>query len=135
MARRKKDKVPTDIPVASFSDIAFLLIIFFILVTTMSVEKGFTTDFPSGQVTARSAQKTPTVMLTSSEIRFNDRPVTQEQLAQKLAELKLAEREKEEERLVIMESEGSISYQRYYNVMATIAQAGGVVAIVKESKL
>ncbi len=135
MAKRRKARGIPDIPVSSFSDIAFLLIIFFILTTTLTKEKGFTTDFPSGQVSAQSAKKNPTVAVTGTEIRLNDQPVSHEQLTEKLQALKLGEKEKEEERLVILETEGSLSYQRYYGVMATIAQASGVVAVVKESKL
>ncbi len=135
MIKRKKHKSIPDIPVSSFSDIAFLLIIFFILTTTMTKEKGFMTDFPSGQVSMQAAQKNPTVAVSDSDIRLNDRPVTHEQLFQKLLALKLGAKEKEQDRLVILETQGSLSYQRYYGVMATIAQASGVVAIVKESKM
>lgn len=135
MIKRKKSTISPDIPVASFSDIAFLLIIFFILTTTLTKEKGFTTDFPSGQVSVRAAQKTPTVAVSGNDIRLNDQPVSHEQLAQKLQALKLGAKQKDEERLVILETQGSLSYQRYYGVMATIAQASGVVAVVKESKM
>lgn len=135
MAKRRKEKAVPDIPVASFSDLAFLLIIFFILTTTMTKEKGFTTDFPSGQVSARTAQKNSSVSLSTTEIRFDNQVVSLDQLSEKLMTLKLGERPKDEDRLVILEAQGSVSYQRYYGVMATIAQASGVVAVVKESKL
>ena len=132
---RKKQKTDPDIPVSSFSDIAFLLIIFFILTTTMTKEKGFTTDFPSGQVSSQQAKKNPSVKLTGSDIRLDDAVVSHDQLYQNLLKLKLWERPNEEDRMVVLEAEGSISYQRYYGVMATIAQASGVVAVVKESKM
>ncbi len=135
MIKRKRQKSVSDIPVSSFSDIAFLLIIFFILTTTMTKEKGFTTDFPSGQVSMRAAQKNPTVAISGSDIRLNDHPLSHEQLFQKLLALKLGEKQKEQDRLVILETQGSLSYQRYYGIMATIAQASGVVAVVKESKM
>ena len=135
MAKRKKQKAVPDIPVSSFSDIAFLLIIFFILTTTMTKEKGFTTDFPSGQVTQKSAAKNPSVVLTGSDIRLNDQVVSLEQLGEKLVALKLGEKPKEDDRLVVLEAHGSVSYQRYYGIMAVIAQSGGVVAVTKEDKL
>jgi len=135
VAKRKKQKSVPDIPVSSFSDIAFLLIIFFILTTTMTKEQGFTTDFPSGEVTQRTADKKPSVVISGSDIRLNDQVVSHEQLFQKLTALKLWEKPKEDDRLVILEGQGSLSYQRYYGVMATIAQASGVVAVVKEDKL
>ena len=38
-----------DIPVGSFSDIAFLLIIYFLVATSLVKLKGITADLPSGE--------------------------------------------------------------------------------------
>ncbi len=133
---RKKKNRQTSIPVGSFSDIAFLLIIFFILTTTLTKEKGFLTDFPSGEVnTKKSSEKNATVVLTTSDIRLNGEPVTIEKLREKLHGMKLWERETMEDRMVIMEAQGSMPYQQYYAVRSSMAQASGTVAVVKESKL
>ncbi len=55
--RHRRDHGCDDIPVASFSDIAFLLIIFFILATTLAKTRGFITELPSGEKSEKQAVK------------------------------------------------------------------------------
>ena len=55
---RRKEKRELEIPTDSVSDIAFLLIIFFILTTTMSKLTGFTAELPSGAASQQQAAKT-----------------------------------------------------------------------------
>lgn len=130
--RRKKNRRLPDVPVSSFSDIAFLLLIFFILVTTFSKTRGFVSELPSGQIN-QQAQKgeTPTIEIDTGELKFNDNPVTMTELEERLAELKLPEKQSEEQKLVIMEGIAGVDYQTYYSVMAAITNAGGVIAIAK----
>ena len=54
------------------------------------------------------------------------------ELAGKLGRLKLGEMEKADHRIVILEAQAGIPYQDYYEVMAVISEASGIVAIVKE---
>jgi biopolymer transport protein ExbD len=131
-ARSKKNRRMPEVPVSSFSDIAFLLLIFFILVTTFNKTRGFVSELPSGQI-AQQTQKgdTPTVEIEGRELRFNDNPVTLDELGKRLAELNLPEKPSEEQKLVIMEGSAGVDYQTYYGVMATITNAGGVIAIAK----
>jgi biopolymer transport protein ExbD len=133
--RRHKSKRMTDVPVSSFSDIAFLLLIFFILVTTFDKTRGFVSELPSGQITQQTQKgDTPTVEIQSGELRFNDNPVTLPELEERLAELKLPGKEVEGQKLVIMESSAGVDYQTYYGVMAAITNAGGIIAIAKEDE-
>ena len=91
------------------------------------------TDLPSGKVSdTRQTEKTPTVLLTGSEVQFNDNTVTMEQLRERLAELKLGRKKEPEQRFVMMESAAGVPYQDYFEAMAAISQASGIVAIVKE---
>jgi biopolymer transport protein ExbD len=129
---RSKKKMP-EIPVASFSDIAFLLLIFFILTTSFHKTQGFLSELPSGQVSKSTAKgETPTVVIGTGVVKYNDEPVTMPELRVKLAGLKLAEREKPEDKIVMMESASGVAYEDYYQVMAAISSANGVIAIVKE---
>jgi biopolymer transport protein ExbD len=133
MKRRGRKRLE-DIPVGSFADVAFLLIIFFILVTTLNKSKGFQTDLPSGETSkSTSTDKNPNVVLTGSEILLDEVPVSLKTLSEKLERLKLGQMEKPEQRIVILEARAGVPYQDYYEAMATISQASGIVAIVKEN--
>jgi len=54
---RKKKKVSGEIPTASMADIAFLLLIFFLVTTTFDEEKGLEIVLPESEVTVAVAQK------------------------------------------------------------------------------
>ncbi|NQT92521.1 MAG: biopolymer transporter ExbD [Lentisphaerae bacterium] len=132
--KRLRRKRLEDIPVGSFADVAFLLIIFFILVTTLNKSKGFQTDLPSGETTqTTSAEKNPSIVLTGADILLDEQPVSLEKLEERLAALKLGELAKPENRIVILEAHAGVPYQDYYEIMATISHASGIVAIVKEN--
>ena len=134
---RRKEKRELEIPTDSVSDIAFLLIIFFILTTTMSKLTGFTAELPSGaasqQQAAKTDAKTPTVQITNGKLLFNEQEVSMAALQERLLDLQLAKKQGEE-RVVMLETAGKVDYQIYYETMAAISAAGGIVAIVEEGE-
>ncbi len=133
---RRREKRELEIPTDSVSDIAFLLIIFFILTTTLNKLSGFTAELPSAaanQQQAASDAKTPTVQLVNGKLLFDEREVSLAGLRERLLDLRLGTREGEE-RIVMLEAAGRVDYQTYYEVMAAISAAGGVVAIVEEDE-
>jgi biopolymer transport protein ExbD len=136
MARRRKSKQAKkhrdgDIPVGSFSDIAFLLIVYFLVATTLVKVKGVPVDMPSGQESSSTSEsKTPTVMLKGDEIYFKDKSITYEELVEKLDALKLDEAEGEA-KVIMLESTEETTYQAYYRVLAVISKKGGIIALVE----
>jgi biopolymer transport protein ExbD len=133
---RRREKRELEIPTDSVSDIAFLLIIFFILTTTLTKLSGFTAELPSAaanQQQATSDAKTPTVQLANGKLLFDEREVSSAALRERLLDLRLDKRQGEE-RIVMLEAAGKVDYQTYYEVMAAISTAGGVVAIVEEDE-
>jgi biopolymer transport protein ExbD len=135
LARRREQR-ELEIPTDSVSDIAFLLIIFFILTTTLTKLSGFTAELPSAaanQQQATSDAKTPTVQLANGKLLFDEREVSPAALRERLLDLRLDKRQGEE-RIVMLEAAGKVDYQTYYEVMAAISAAGGVVAIVEEDE-
>lgn len=136
MKRHKQEKKHRsgDIPTGSFSDIAFLLIIYFLVATTLVKIKSITADLPSGQTsTTAQTDKTPTINLSATDIFFNDAKVTTDELNQRLAEMNLAEREPSA-RVILLESADGTPYQNYFHALASISANGGVVALVEEEE-
>lgn len=134
---RRKEKRDLETPTDSVSDIAFLLIIFFILTTTLSKLTGFTAELPAAaaaqQQAARTDAKTPTVQLASGKLLFNEQEVSMAALRERLLDLQLAKKQGEE-KVVMLEAAGQVDYQTYYEAMAAISGAGGIVAIVEEGE-
>ncbi len=133
MPRKKKSKFRRDkLPVEAFSDIAFLLIIFFILVTSLTKHKGFLTDIPAGQKTEQKQDKIPSVNIKDNIVLFEGNAVSMDELRTKLKELNLGEKKDPQQKMVMLEATGRASYQNYFASMAAIDAAGGIVTIVKE---
>jgi len=132
--KRKKRQRDGEIPTNSFSDIAFLLIIYFLVATTLVKVKTITAEMPTGEKNAESqSDKTPTINLRAGDIHFNDKKIGIEELNIKLAELDLQAKDPSK-RVILLESVDGTPYQDYFQALATISAHGGVVAIVEEDE-
>ncbi len=129
--RRRARGGDPEVPVSSFSDIAFLLIIFFILVTSLAQLTGLQTELPAAEQSASPPEKTPVVLLHSDRMLFNEEELDIGALRMALADLDLAA-QTGEGKVVLLEASGRVNYQQYYQAMAAISAAGGVVGIVQE---
>lgn len=133
-ARRHRKSHDTSVPTDSLSDVAFLLIIFFILTTSMQRLSGVTSELPSAQHTeqVKTTDKTPSIKLRDGALSLDDQAVTPEELRSRLAALNFASRA-EAERVVVFEATGHVNYQQYYEVMAAVSSAGGILGIMSET--
>ena len=123
-----------EIPTGSFSDIAFLLIIYFLVMTTLVKVKTITADLPSGEKSAPTeSNKTPVVNLQGAEIIFNDKKMSMAELEDRLAALELADKEPGD-RVIMLESSKGTPYENYFQALAVISANDGVVAIVEEDE-
>lgn len=125
----REPTVPTD----SVSDIAYLMIIFFILTTSIRKLTGFDTDIPSAQQQQQQQQseKTPTLKLHPGGMSFNDQPVDLAAFRKALADMKL-EKRPEDKRVIVLDAAKGVDYQAYYEAMAAISGAGGIIGIMTE---
>ena len=131
MRQLNQDAVPT----TSLADMMFLLLIFFIMTTTLAKTTGFVTDIPTGTKGQQNTQdKTPTVALHDEKITVNDtQTMSMDQLRKYVEGLRLDQRQGDA-KVVIVSAEGRVPYQTYYETLAMVQQAGGVVAIVTEEE-
>jgi len=134
MKRSKQEKKhrSANIPVDSFSDIAFLLIIYFMVATTLIKVKSITADMPAGEKSTQpQTEKTPIINLRGNEIFFNDKPIELKELNERLAALELAKQEGQK-KIILLESTKGTPYEAYFQALATISANGGIVAPVEE---
>ena len=136
MRVQRKEREFAGIDVTSFADVAFLLIIFFILTTTFVRPAGRKMQIPSGSSEPSEVeQKQMTVLLTPEKIEIGeeDGAFTIDQLRLKLADANFPARPPEE-RMVVLESREDVTYERYFQVVTAIADAGGILALVDETE-
>jgi len=130
--KHRKQRRDSEVPVSAFSDIAFLLIIFFILATTLVQVSGVITEIPSGeQAQTQQEEETPTVRLQGDRVLLGEKRVDMKELRRSLAKMKLHEKAGDA-KVVLLEASGNVTYQNYFDVMASISAAGGVTAILQE---
>ena len=74
MSRRRRGRADAEIDVTAFSDIAFLLIIFFILTTTFVKPFGHKMEIPAGSSDPAEKDETvPTVVLRGDKILYGEK--------------------------------------------------------------
>jgi biopolymer transport protein ExbD len=133
--RRKKDRQTPEPNVGPFSDIAFLLIIFFILTTTLSAMMGNKLDIPAAKENpTKTKTEQPTILLTPEKLTWGKQQedVTLRQLRVKLMNLDLPSRP-QGKRIVILDCAPKTSYQKYYEVVMALEEAGGVLGMITEA--
>ncbi len=134
MKLSRRERAVPEIDVGSFSDIAFLLIIFFILTTTFVKPAGQKVEIPSGSTDESKKQKQLTLVLKGDSILYGEKGenVTLPELQKLLAEQKFKE-QTPDKRMVVLESQKDVIYDQYYKVVMAIAEADGILALVEKN--
>ncbi|MCC5848399.1 MAG: biopolymer transporter ExbD [Verrucomicrobia bacterium] len=135
--RRKREKPDAEIDVGAFADIAFLLIIFFILTTSIMRSTGQEVSLPQAQTPEdrQVDEKTPSVNILADRILFGEDEenmdrVSLEELRSKLFQLNMHDAE-DQDRMIIVEVAEEVTYEMYFRVVTLISDAGGIVALVE----
>ncbi len=132
MKLKRKNKPEVDVDVSAFSDIAFLLIIFFILTTTFVKTSGEKMEIPSGSSSTKKSEKQQnTINLTAKRIEYgaDSDDLTINGLRQVLLKENFASKS-EEERIVILDCSEDVPYDRYFKVVMLVSKAGGILALI-----
>ena len=137
IGKKRQGDIEPDL--TSFSDIANLLIIFFILTTTLARPWGRIVDMPSAATPPQQEKQesdTPTVNLmrdriTVAEGSEGEKEVTMNELRQYLWKKNFPKQD-DKHKTVSIETSDDVPYERYYQVVTAIAAAGGVVAILTD---
>jgi len=136
LGKKREGDISPDL--TSFSDIANLLIIFFILTTSLVRPFGRPMDMPSSAKPPEEQKKsdTLTIRITTDKLVFSEgekkeRELSMNELRQELWARNFADLPNDK-RSVVVETAEDVTYQRYYHVATAIAAAGGVVAVMTE---
>ena len=122
MVVEKKKERSAEIPTASMADIAFLILIFFLVSSTMDVDKGIGLVLPAKGETKDIRQKNISNLLINAQ---GEVLLDGEQVAIPMIKNVVREKIAQNEKLIIsVKADRDTEYQIYIKVMDQLKQAG-----------
>ena len=117
------------------TDLAFNLLIFFVVCASISPDKGRPQQVPSASKDKATEQKNQNieVAITRTKVSVNEADVPTAELRDKLAGL-LANKTRPEDRIVVVKSEKDTPYSQWIRVTGIIQQVGGVITLQLEEE-
>ena len=132
----KRGQLLVDPPSSASSDIAFILIIFFLVCASVQPEDGHDQKLPRAEPKEEEQKQTKNleVSITPNSIVLNGSPLNESNFPDRIRK-ELDERKREEDRVVILKSSPQTPYTRWIAVSQIIDQAGGLLTLeVTEEK-
>lgn len=130
MARRRPPE--PYIPFISLADIAWQIIIFFLLAATFAKNDSLNLELPSASSDkTKSAAPTITVQAGENAVLLNGQKVAIESLESRIREL-LVGKKSEADRAVVVLAKGDLSFQHHVDLMYAVQRAGGVLVMSEE---
>ena len=132
--RNRSNKMIVEPPAAATGDIAFNLIVFFLVCASVQPDSGKEQAIPGSETVKEQAeQENLEVRIKRTVLLFNGDPVKPELLPTLLSnKLKLARTP--EERLVVVTYDNDAPWHRYVEVSEAIDQSGGTVVLQTEEE-
>lgn len=136
MRVRRQTKLLVEPPSSATGDIAFNLIVFFLVCASVQPDTGRPQEIPRSEENQQKEEvQNIEVAITGNEsaISINGDTVRTPELLPRLSTL-LAGKTRPEEKIVIVKSKLDTSYHHWINVTGAIEQAGGLVTIQREEE-
>jgi biopolymer transport protein ExbD len=134
MPLKPRTKLFAEPPAVATGDIAFNLIVFFLVCASSAPDSGRHQNIPASE-TAQQEQKIEhiEVRLDRATVVLNGDPIYLWELAPRLRKL-LAEKTRPEDKIVIVKSKPETPYHHWIRVTAMIEEAGGTITIQREEE-
>jgi biopolymer transport protein ExbD len=135
MRSRRSDKLLVEPPSVATGDIAFNLIVFFLVCASVQPDSGRKQTLPRSEETKKQEQKSENVevMLTRTTAAINGDLIPQANFLPRLRTL-LSGKPRPEDRVVVVKSRPDTPYAFWIDVTSLIEQAGGTVTIQREEE-
>lgn len=131
----KRGTLLVDPPASASSDIAFILIIFFLVCAAVQPESGIAQVLPKAEEKPdkRDQSKNLEVSITPTRIVLNGSPLLLPEFTQRL-NAALQEKTRDADRIVTVKSAPNTPYPIWIEVSQIIEQAGGILTLELESE-
>ena len=126
----RRGKLLVDPPAASSSDIAFILIIFFLVCASVQPETGLAQTLPRTEAKEekREQSKNLEVSITPSNIVLNGSPLKLAEFSERIAAA-LQANSRPEDKVVVVKSSADTPYDHWIRVSQAIDNAGGIITL------
>ncbi len=120
---KKKKKRSAEVPTSSLADMAFLLLIFFLVTTTIDVDKGIGLVLPQKGETIEIRKRNISNLLVNAEGRVMiDDQIVEISMLKSIVQRKLAENDK---LIISIKTDANTKYRYYIQVLDQLKQAWG----------
>jgi biopolymer transport protein ExbD len=133
--RRSNSNLLIEPPSCATGDIAFNLIVFFLVCASTQNNAGRKQDIPKSESKAEQKQQSENIIvdLTRTLVKINGDPTRAEEFVPKLKRL-LEPKTRQEDRIVIVKSDKDAPYLHWIEVTSLIEEAGGIVTLQLEEE-
>ena len=130
----QRGKLLVDPPASASSDIAFILIIFFLVCAAVQPETGVAQILPKTEekTEKRDQSKNIEVSITPTSIVLNGSPLKLPEFSKRLTAA-LSQKKRDADRIVTVKSAPNTPYPLWIKVSQVIEQAGGILTLELES--
>lgn len=130
-----RGKMLVDPPACASSDIAFTLIIFFLVCAAVQPETGMSQALPSTESKSEKSEQSHNieVSITPSSIVLNGSPLRIDDFRKRIAS-ELSKKTREADRIVVVKSAPDTPYPLWLDVSDAIDRAGGILTLELESE-
>ena len=130
----KRGKLLVDPPASASSDIAFILIIFFLVCAAVQPETGIAQILPKTEEKTEKQERSKNieVSITPNSIILNGSPLKLNEFPLKL-NAALSKKTRDEDRIVTVKSAPNTPYPLWIKISQVIEQAGGILTLEIES--
>jgi biopolymer transport protein ExbD len=132
--RRRRTKILVEPPAHATGDIAFNLIVFFLVCASVQPDSGRPQTLPSSETVEESKQsENIEVAVSRSAVIVNGDVTLKEKLFPRMKAL-LAGKTQPDQKVVIVKSDADTPYNQWIYVTSVIEDAGGVVTLQLEEE-
>ena len=126
----RRQSLLTEPPASATSDIAFILIIFFLVCASVQQEDGRPQEIPNSDK-EQQAKNPIRVNLERDHVKLNGEVLAMKTFRDRVGKL-LAQKVNEAEKTVSIRCNPTVPYQRWMNVTAWIEDSGGTIALMRK---
>jgi len=136
MKLRRKNNLLIEPPASATGDIAFNLIVFFLVCASVQPDSGRKQTIPRAEQTEKQEQKSDQniqVELKGSAVLINGDTVHISEFGPRI-KVKLDAKRTQEEKIVVVKSSDDVQYAHWISITSQIEDAGGIITLQLEEE-
>ncbi|MBT4864270.1 MAG: biopolymer transporter ExbD [Planctomycetaceae bacterium] len=135
MKQRRRNKLLIESPASATGDIAFNLIVFFLVCASVQPDSGRKQTIPKAETVPEEKKETENISvdLTRTTVAINSEKVDVRRFPL-LMRARLRDKKAPEDRVVVVKSAPEVPYDRWIDITAMIEDAGGIITLQLEEE-